>query len=79
MNRSCEIKDKPTGWKALLKTWYFWKPFVGFSVGAVAGLIYYYYILSGSGSSPVTSGPISNALFGGLIGLFIVKRPCSNC
>ena len=79
MNGSCEIKGKPVGRKALLRSWYFWKPFTGFAIGSLAGLIYYYYILSGSGSSPVTSGPLSNAFFGGMIGLFIVKRPCSRC
>ncbi len=79
MNGSCEINKKPKGWQALLTSWYFWKPFIGFTVGSLAGLIYYYYVLSGSGSSPITSGPVSNALFGGMIGFFIVKRPCSSC
>jgi len=76
---TCEIKDRPKEWQARLKSWYFWKPFAGFAVGALAGLIYYYFILSDQGSSPVTSGAGSNAFFGGMIGLLIVKRPCSRC
>jgi len=79
MSSSCEIKERPKGWQALLKSWYFWKPFVGFSAGAIAGLFYYHYLGAGSGSSPITSDPWSNAMFGGMIGFFIVKRPCSSC
>lgn len=79
MSSSCEIENKPKGWSALLKSWYFWKPVVGFAVGAVAGMLYHTYVGSSSGSSPITSDLLSNALFGGMIGFFIVKRPCSSC
>jgi len=79
MSSSCEIENKPKGWPALLKSWYFWKPFVGFIAGAISGVLYYYHIGSASGSSPVTSDLFSNTMFGGMIGLFIVKRPCSSC
>jgi len=79
MSSSCEIENKPKGWKSMLQSWYFWKPFVGFSAGAVVGILYYHYYGSTSGSSPVTSDLYSNALFGGMIGFFIVKRPCSSC
>jgi LytS/YehU family sensor histidine kinase len=79
MSSSCEIENKPKGWKAMLQSWYFWKPFIGFSVGVVAGILYYNYYGSTPGSSPVTSDLYSNALFGGMIGFFIVKRPCSSC
>jgi hypothetical protein len=79
MNSSCKIENKPKGWKAMMKSWYFWKPIAGFSIGAVAGIFYYYYFGSASGSSPVTSDLYSNALFGGMIGFIIVKRPCSTC
>ncbi len=79
MSESCKIKNRPKGWSALLKSWYFWKPIVGFSIGAVAGLLYYHYYGSASGSSTVTSDPYSNAFFGGLIGFIAVKRPCCAC
>ncbi len=79
MSGSCEINNKPKGLKAVITSWYFWKPVLGFSIGAVAGIVYFYYFGAGSGSSPVTSDPYSHALFGGLIGLFIVKKPCSTC
>jgi hypothetical protein len=79
MNSSCQIENKPKGWSVMLKTWYFWKPFAGFIAGAFAGILYFYYLGSASPSSPVTSDIYSNAIFGGMIGLLIVKRPCSTC
>jgi LytS/YehU family sensor histidine kinase len=79
MSSSCEIENKPQGWSAMLKSWYFWKPVLGIFIGAVAGILYYYYFGSESRSSPVTSDLYSNALFGGMIGFFIVKKPCSSC
>jgi len=79
MSSSCKIENKPRGWSALLKSWYFWKPFVGFLIGAIAGLLYFHYYGGQSGSSPVTTDLYSNAFFGGMIGLIIVKRPCSTC
>ena len=79
MSSSCEIDNKPKGWQAMLKSWYFWKPVLGFSVGAIAGFLYYYYYGCTSGCSAVTTNPYSSTLFGGMIGFFIVKRPCSSC
>jgi len=79
MSGSCEIENRPKGWQALLKSWYFWKPFVGITAGAVAGVLYYYYFGAASGGSVITSDLYSNALFGGMIGFFIVKKPCSTC
>lgn len=79
MSNSCEIRNKPKDRKTLLRSWYFWKPVLGFSLGAVAGLMYYYFYGAASGGSPITSDLYSNAFFGGIIGLFIVKRPCSTC
>ena len=79
MSSSCEIDERPKGWQALLKSWYFWKPFVGISVGALAGLFYYYYFGAGSGISSITSDPWSNTTFGGMIGFLITKKPCSTC
>ena len=35
MDGSCEVTNKPKGWRALLKSWYFWKPVAGFVAGAV--------------------------------------------
>ena len=78
MSSSCEIENKPKGWSALLKTWYFWKPFAGFTAGAIAGALYFYFGAA-SGTSPVTSDLLSNTMFGGMIGFFILKRPCSSC
>jgi len=79
MSSSCQIENKPKGWSVVLKSWSFWKPFAGFTAGAIAGMLYFYYFGSASLSSPVTSDIYSNAIFGGMIGLLIVKRPCSTC
>ncbi len=79
MDGSCEVINRPKGWRALLKSWYFWKPIAGFFAGAVAGALYFIYIGSASGSSPVTHDIISNGLFGGMIGYFFVRRPCRAC
>ena len=79
MDVSCEGINKPKGWRAHLKSWYFWKPIAGFFAGAAAGALYFIYIGSASGSSPVTNDIISNGLFGGMIGYFFVRRPCRAC
>lgn len=79
MDGSCDVTKKPIGWRASLKSWYFWKPIVGFVAGTLAGAIYFVYLGSASGSSPVTHDIISNGLFGGMIGYFFVRRPCRAC
>jgi len=79
MGSSCEIQNKPKGLKAMLKSGYFWKPFIGIFIGATAGFLYYHFYGCESGTCAITGSPYSSTIFGGLIGLFIVKRPCSNC
>ena len=79
MDGSCEVTNKPKGWRALLKSWYFWKPVAGFVAGAVGGALYFIYLGSASESSPVTHDIISNGLFGGMIGYFFVRKPCRAC
>ena len=75
MNSSCKVETRPKGWSALFRSWYFWKPALGFAGGVAVGLWFYYYG-GGPQSSNMTNDPVSSALFFGLLGIFIVKRPC---
>jgi hypothetical protein len=77
MVNSCETK--PKGLKPLLKSWYFWKPFLGVIIGATAGFLYYHFYGCQSGTCAITSDPFMSIAFGGLFGYFIVARPCSTC
>ena len=79
MDNSCEIKNKPKGLKALLKSWYFWKPFLGIVIGALAGFLYYHFVGCESGSCAITSNPVSSIIFGSLMGFFLIAKPCSTC
>ncbi len=79
MNRSCDVSLESKGWRIKVKSWEFWKPFAGFGAGAIAGALYFIYIGSESGSSPVTHDIVSNGLFGGMIGYFFVRKPCRAC
>ncbi len=78
MENKCEIKPKPSNFKELLKSWYFWKPFTGVATGGLAGFLYYYFIGCSSGSCPITGNPYMSIIWGGLLGLFIVKSPCAS-
>ena len=79
MEKSCEVKPKPKTVKEFFSSWYFWKPFLGFFIGALVGFLYYYFVGCSSGSCAITSNPYMSILWGGLLGLFLVKSPCSNC
>jgi hypothetical protein len=77
MENNCEIKPKPKTFQELLKSWYFWKPFLGVLIGSIAGFLYYHFIGCSTGSCAITSSPVMSTIWGGLLGLFLVKSPCS--
>jgi LytS/YehU family sensor histidine kinase len=79
MEKTCEVKPKPKTVKEFFGSSYFWKPFLGVFIGALVGFLYYYFVGCSSGSCAITSNPYMSVLWGGLFGLFIVKRPCSSC
>ena len=79
MGNSCDTSSSSEEKRFNLKSWGFWKPIAGFFAGAFAGALYFIYIGSESVSSPVTNDIISNGLFGGMIGYFFVRKPCSAC
>jgi hypothetical protein len=62
--------------KDILKSRYFWKPFSAVAIGGIAGFMYYYFVGCASGSCAITSNPYASIIWGGLLGLFVVKSPC---
>lgn len=60
------------------RSWRFWKPFLGVLIGGLAGFLYYYFVGCNSGSCAITSNPYMSIIWGGLLGLFVVKSPCSS-
>jgi hypothetical protein len=77
MENNCETKAGPETIKEKFKTWRFWKPFVAVALGSIAGFMYYHFIGCSSGSCAITSNPVMSTVWGGLLGLFLVKSPCS--
>jgi hypothetical protein len=77
MDNNCEIKSKPRTLKEILKSWYFWKPFSAVALGGLAGFLYYYFVGCTSGNCAISSNPYMSIIWGGLLGLFLVKSPCS--
>jgi len=78
MEDNLEIKSKPETVKTFLKSGKFWKPFLGIALGGLAGFLYYHFIGCSSGTCPITSNPYMSIMYGGLLGLFLVKSPCSS-
>ena len=78
MENNCEVKPRPANIKEFFKSWYFWKPFLGVFIGGLAGFLYYYFVGCASGHCAITSSPYMSIIWGGLLGLFVVKSPCSN-
>jgi len=77
MENNCEIKPRPTTVKEFFKSAYFWRPFLGITIGGLAGFLYYHFVGCSSGSCAITGNPYMSTIWGGLLGLFIVKSPCS--
>lgn len=79
MEKSCEVKPKPKNFKEFLVSSNFRKPALGIIIGGILGFVYYSFIGCSSGSCAITSNPYTSILFGSMLGLFFVKRPCSSC
>ena len=79
MKETCETDTKPKTFSKLIRSSFFWKPATGAIIGGILGFLYYYFVGCTSGSCAITGNPISSMLFGGLLGLFIVNRPCKSC
>jgi hypothetical protein len=79
MESNCKIENKPKTFKALIRSWYFWKPALGVILGGLAGFLYYYFVGCASGSCAITSNPYMSIIWGGLLGLFLINSPCKTC
>ena len=77
MENNCEVKPRPRTIKELFKSWYFWKPFLAITIGALAGFSYYYFVGCASGTCAITSSPYMSTFWGGMMGYFLVNSPCS--
>jgi hypothetical protein len=77
MENNCEVKPNPATGKEFFKSWHFWKPFLGVTLGGLAGFLYYYFVGCVSGGCAITSNPYMSILWGGLMGFFVVNSPCS--
>lgn len=78
MEGNCDIKPKPNTFKEFVKTRQFWKTLIVVVIGGVSGFLYYHFVGCSSGQCAITSNPYMSVLFGGLLGLFIINRPCSS-
>jgi hypothetical protein len=80
MENECKITPRPGNIKEFFRSWYFWKPFLGITLGGLAGFMYFYFVGCRSGSCPITGSAWSSVIVGGLFGFFITNGPCcSNC
>jgi len=79
MKETCKTDNKPKTFKALMRSAWFWKPASAVIIGGTLGFLYYYFVGCVSGTCAITSNPVSSILFGSVMGLFIVNRPCKTC
>ena len=79
MKETCETENNPKTFKELIRSWYFWKPASAAIAGGSIGFLYYYFVGCASGTCAITSNPFMSVLFGTVMGLFIVNRPCKTC
>ena len=79
MDNDCKVTPRPKTVKEFFKSWYFWKPFLGVTIGGLAGFLYFYYIGCNSGSCPITSSATGTIITGGLLGLLITSGYCGSC
>jgi LytS/YehU family sensor histidine kinase len=79
MENTCKNTSKPKSINEFVKSWYFWKPFLGILVGGVAGFLYYHFVGCSSGSCFITSHSYSTIIFGGLSGYLITSGSCTRC
>ncbi|MEI6853860.1 MAG: DUF6132 family protein [Bacteroidota bacterium] len=79
MNENCNNTTKPGTFRELIRSKRFWKPASAVIVGGVLGYSYYYFEGCASGTCAITSSPIMSVIFGGVLGLFVMSRPCRSC
>ena len=78
MEEKLKIGSKTEVKKPFYKSRNFWNPFLGITLGALAGFLYDHYVGCSSGSCAITGNPFMSTAYGGMLGLFLVKSPCRN-
>lgn len=79
MDSNCKSTPKPKSFKDFIKSWYFWKPFLGIIIGGIIGFLLYYFVGCKSGSCAITSNPLSSIIMGTILGFLITSSPCIKC
>lgn len=77
MENNCEVKPRPRTIKESMKTWNFWKPFLGPVLGGIAGFSYYHFVGCASGTCAITSSPYMSTIWGSAMGYFLLNSPCA--
>lgn len=79
MENTCKATPKQKNIKEFLKSWNFWRPFLGVLTGGIAGFLYYHFVGCTTGSCPITSHSYSSIIVGSLLGYLITSGPCTRC
>jgi hypothetical protein len=63
--------------KEIIKSRNFRISLIAMAVGSLAGFLYYYFGEAKPGDELIASKALVGAVWGGLLGLFVVNSPCS--
>ncbi len=77
MENNCEVNTRPQTIKEKLKTWSFWRSFIGPVIGSIAGFSYYHFVGCASGTCAITGSPYMSTIWGAAMGYFLVNSPCA--
>ncbi|MDP4290673.1 MAG: hypothetical protein Q8908_06295 [Bacteroidota bacterium] len=79
MENKCKTTPRPNSIKGYLKSWYFWKPFLGVTIGGGIGLLYYHLSGCPTGACPISGNAWGTTIAGSLLGLIVTNSPCTSC
>jgi hypothetical protein len=77
MNTGCKVTPKPKSIKEFFTTWYFWRPFLGVTIGILAGIMFYCFVESQTISCSITNDTWNSMLIGAFMGFFVTTSPCA--
>ena len=69
--------EEPIKVQPFFKSWSFWRPFLGITLGGAAGVAYYFLVGCSTGNCPLTSNVWRMAITGGVLGLIMTSSPCA--
>jgi hypothetical protein len=75
MEKNCLVNTNSKN----IKSFNFWKPLLGITIGGVLGYLYYAFVGCSSGACAITGNPYYSIIFGGFMGFMFVNRPCKSC